>query len=176
MHRYLRAAGMMLLASVASSAVWAEKVSKEQIKGLDEQVQEIKTDALGIAAELGRLEEKLLFPSNTQLSVFVSLAPKSNFRLDAVEIQIDGKAVAHYLYAQKELEALQRGGVQRLYTGNVRKGEHDVIVSYTGKSPGGGELRQSANFKISKDVAPKIVGITLAAPGSASQSISIKDW
>lgn len=172
----LMVAAAALLAALAAPAAWAEKVSKEQIKGLDEQVQEIKTDALGIAAELSRLEEKLLYPSNTQLSLFISLAPKSNLRLDSVEIQIDGKAVAHYLYAQKELEALAGGGVQRIYTGNVRKGEHDLQVIYTAKSSGGGDLKQSASFKISKDVAPKVVGITLAAPGSASQSISIKDW
>lgn len=176
MYRFFVAGVLVMLVSAAPGTGWAENVSKEQIKGLDEQVQEIKTDALGIATQLNRLEEKLLYPSNTQLSLFVSLAPKTKFRLDAVEIQIDGKAVAHYLYAQKELEALQGGGVQRLYTGNIKQGEHDLQVSFSGKSTGGGDLRQSASFKIAKDVAPKVVGITLAAPGSASQSIAIKDW
>ena len=176
MYRFVVAGVLAMLVSASAVCNAAEKVSKEQIKGLDEQVQEIKTDALGIAAELNRLEEKLLYPSNTQVSLFVSLAPKTKFRLDAVEIQIDGKTVAHYLYAQKELEALQGGGVQRIYTGNIRHGEHDLVVSFSGKSTGGGELKQSANFRITKDVAPKIVGITLAAPGSASQSIAIKDW
>ena len=150
---------------------WAEEVSKEQIKGLDEQVQEIKTDALGIAAELNRLEEKLLYPTNTQVSLFVSLAPGTKFRLDAVEIQIDGKPVTRYLYALKELEALQSGGVQRIYTGNVRKGEHDLQVNISGKSSGGGDLRQSASYKLNKDVGPKLVGITLSAPGTSTPSL-----
>ena len=44
------------------------------MRSLDEQVQEIKTDVLGIAAELNRLEEKLLYPSNTHLAIFVSIA------------------------------------------------------------------------------------------------------
>ena len=174
MYRFFVASVLAMLVSVTAVS-GAEKVSKEQIKGLDEQVQEIKTNALGIAAELNRLEEKLLYPSNTQLSVFVSLAPKQKFRLDAIEVHIDGKAVAHYLYAQKELEALQGGGVQRLYTGNIKQGAHDLQISFSGKS-GGGELKQSASFKITKDVTPKIVGITLAAPGTANQTIAIKDW
>ncbi len=174
MYRFFVANVLAMLVSVTAVA-GAEKVSKEQIKGLDEQVQEIKTNALGIAAELNRLEEKLLYPSNTQLSIFVSLAPKTKFRLDAIEVQLDGKAVAHYLYAQKELEALQGGGVQRLYIGNIKQGAHDLQVNFSAKS-GGGELRQSASFKITKDVTPKIVGITLAAPGAASQTIAIKDW
>jgi hypothetical protein len=176
MVRFFVATVVTLLTWLPPATGWAEEVSKEQIKGLDEQVQEIKTDALGIAAELNRLEEKLLYPSNTQVSLFISLAPGTKFRLDAVEIQIDGKPVTRYLYALKELEALQGGGVQRIYTGNIRKGEHDLQVSVSGKSTGGGELHQTASFKLNKDVAPKLVGITLSTPGSASPSISFKDW
>ena len=176
MVRLFVATVVTLLTWLPPATGWAEEVSKEQIKGLDEQVQEIKTDALGIAAELNRLEEKLLYPSNTQVSLFVSLAPGTKFRLDAVEIQIDGKPVTRYLYALKELEALQNGGVQRIYTGNIKKGEHDLQVSVSGKSSGGGDLRQTASFKLNKDVAPKLVGITLSAPGSANPSISFKDW
>ena len=176
MYRFFVAAVMPMLLWAPSAAGWAEQVSREQIKGLDEQVQEIKSDALGIAADLNRLEEKLLYPSNSQLAVFVSLAPGTKFRLDAVEIRVDGKPVAHHLYTLKELEALQRGGVQRIYTGNVRNGEHNLQVSVIGKSAGGADYRNSASFKVTKDVAPKLIGVTLAAPGSANQGISLKDW
>lgn len=159
-----------------SAANWAAEVSREQVKGLDEQVQEIKSDALGIAAELNRLEEKLIYPSNSQLALFVSLAPDAKFRLDAIEVHIDGKAVAHYLYSLKELEALQRGGVQRIYTGNIRGGEHDLQIHVIGKSASGADFRNSASFKVAKDVAPKLVGVTLAAPDSANHGITFKDW
>jgi hypothetical protein len=174
--RFFFTAFLSVLLGAHSTPGWTAEVSREQIKGLDEQVQEIKSDALGIAAELNRLEEKLLYPSNSQLAVFVSLAPGAKFRLDAVEIQVDGKAVAHHLYTLKELEALQRGGVQRIYTGNIRNGEHNLQVSVLGKSASGGEYRNSASFKVTKDVAPKLVGVTLATPGSANQGISLKDW
>lgn len=161
---------------VTSTASLAEEVSKEQIKGLDEQVQEIKTDVLGIAAELNRLEEKLLYPSNTQVSLFVSLAQAAKFRLDSIEIQIDGKPVAYHLYTYQELEALRQGGVQRIYTGNVRSGEHELRVSVLGKSPGDSEYRQTASFKLVKDVGPKLAGINVAGPGAGDQGISLKDW
>jgi hypothetical protein len=150
---------------------YAEEVSKEQIKGLDEQVQEIKSDVLGIAAELSRLEEKLLYPSHTQLAVFVSLAEGETFRLDSVEIQLGGKPVAHHLYTFKELEALRKGGVQRIHTGNIRTGEHEMQVTLIGKSKGGGDFRRTESFTIHKDVGPEIVEITLANHG-----ITLKDW
>lgn len=176
MFRFFISTVIPVLLGTLSITGWAAEVSREQIKGLDEQVQEIKSDTLGIAAELNRLEEKLLYPSNSQLAVFVSLVPGAKFRLDAVEIQLDGKAVAHHLYSLKELDALQRGGVQRIYTGNIRGGEHNLQVSVIGKSSTGAEYRNSASFKVTKDVAPKLVGVTLATPGSANQGISLKDW
>jgi hypothetical protein len=140
-----------------------QEVSKEQIKGLDEQVQEIKSDVLSIAAQLNQLEEKLLYPSNTQIAVFVSLGGGETFRLDSLEIQLDGAPVAHHIYTYKELEALQRGGVQRIYTGNIRTGEHDLQVLMIGKSAEGVNFRKKKHFKVDKDVGPEIVEIALAA-------------
>jgi hypothetical protein len=157
----------VLVLSVAASG---QEISREQIKGLDEQVQEIKSDVLSIAAELNQLEEKLLYPSNTQVAVFVSLASGETFRLDSVEIQLDGKPVAHHLYTYKELEALQKGGVQRIYAGNVRSGEHDLRVSVIGKTGGGTDFEKSKRFTVIKDVGPRIVEISLAA-----HSITLND-
>ena len=150
----------MLVLGVTS---YAQEISREQIKGLDEQVQEIKSDVLSIAAELNQLEEKLLYPSSTQVSVFVSLVSGENFRLDTAEIKLDGIAVAHHIYTFKELEALQRGGVQRIYTGNLRSGKHDLQVSVSGKSVGGSGFQISETFTIDKGVGPKIVEVALAA-------------
>ncbi len=155
---------------VLSVTAHGQEISREQIKGLDEQVQEIKSDVLAIAAELNQLEEKLLYPSNTQVAVFVSMGSGETFRLDSVEIQLDGKPVAHHLYTFKELEALQMGGVQRIYTGNVRSGEHDLKVFVIGKTGGGTDFEKTELFKVNKNIGPKIVEISLAA-----QSITINE-
>jgi hypothetical protein len=163
-----------LLGFVAASS--AEEVSREQIKGLDEQVQEIKQDVLAISTELNLLEEKLLYPSNTQLSLFVSLSGEDEFRLDSVEIELDGKPVAHHIYSFKEIEALRAGGMQRIYTGNVRTGEHDLKVGFIGKSAAGNEHRQVESYRFSKGVAPGLVEIGLAGPGVRSNGIEFKDW
>ena len=159
--------GIILVISVlvVSVAAYGKEISREQIKGLDEQVQEIKSDVLGIAAELNQLEEKLLYPSNTQVAVFVSLVSGETFRLDSVEIRLDGEPVAHHLYTFKELEALQKGGVQRIYTGNIRSGGHDLQVSVIGKTGGGFDFQKSERFKVNKDVGPEIVEISLAEQG-----------
>lgn len=164
--------GMFLMVLVLLALpVHAQEMSKQQLKGLDEQIQEIKSDVLGIAVELNKLEEKLLYPSDTQVAVFVSLASGETFRLDSVEIQLGGKPVAEHLYTFKELEALQKGGVQRIYTGNVRTGQHELQVTFLGKSKSGADLKQTERFQVSKSVGPKIVEVRLA-----SQDIALQDW
>ncbi|MBW2274086.1 MAG: hypothetical protein JRG96_12500 [Deltaproteobacteria bacterium] len=146
------------------------------MQSLDEQVQEIKSDVLGIAAELSLLEERLLYPSNTQVAVFVALSEGEGSRLDSVQIQLDGEPVAHHIYSFKELEALQKGGVQRIYTGNVSTGEHRLEVSVAGKRSNGSDFGESESFSFSKDVEPKLIGITLdsGAPGEAG--IRLGGW
>lgn len=174
MWNFLRGFIIAIATLILSFPLLAAEVSKKEIKGLDEQIQEIKTDVLGIAAQLSLLEEKLLYPSTTQVSVFVSLENTEKFRLDSLEILLGGEPVTHHLYTFKELEALQKGGVQRLYTGNIKSGEHDLQVLLTGKTSGGDDLRRTESFKFSKDVGPKMVEIHLA--GAGAQTITLKDW
>ena len=166
----------IVLAVVLAANATADEVSREEIKGLDEQVQDIKKDVLNLSTELARLEEKLLFPSSTQVSLFVSMHKGDDFRLDSVQLKLNDKVVAQHLYSFRELEALQMGGVQRLYTGNIKTGEHDVVVSYTGKAPAGGEYKRSGSYRITKDIGPKFVEIKISGPESTEQDIQFRDW
>lgn len=175
MPRFLRIFAV-LLACASIAPVWAVGNQRDQMKGLDEQVQEVKSDVLGIAAELSRLEEKLLYPSGTQLAVFVALAEGDEMRLDSVQVQIDGQPVAHYIYSFKELDALRKGGVQRVYTGNVATGEHRIDVAVSGKLPGGADYSHAGSFAFQKGVEPKLVGVKLASPDSGKPAIEIGDW
>jgi hypothetical protein len=159
------------VAVLAAAGASAEASYREQMKGLDEQVQEVKSDVLSIAAELSRLEERLLYPSGTHLAVFVALAPRDTLRLDAVQIQIDGQPVAHSIYSFKELEALQKGGVQRIYTGNVASGEHQIEVTIAGKLDTGKDYSRTERFAFSKGVEPKLLGVTLG-----SSELQLGDW
>jgi len=152
----------------------AQDSYREQMKGLDEQVQEIKSDVLSIDAELSRLEERLLYPSNTHVALFVAMTQGNALRLDAMHIQIDGQKVAHYIYSFKELEALQKGGVQRIYAGNIPTGAHQLEVAVVGKLDGK-DYTRSERFTIDKGVAPKLVGITVAGPETGG-AITIGDW
>src|SRR5881296_4128748 len=172
--RAARAFVFALLLGLGSVLGWSQQSDQQQMRGLDEQVQEIKSDVLSIAQELSRLEEKLLYPSGTEVAVFIVLAKGDPVRIDAVRLQIDGQLVAHYIYSFKELEALRKGGVQRVYVGNVAAGDHQLEVLVDGKLQGGADFSRTGQFAFRKDVKPKLMGLTLAGAGNAP--IALKDW
>ena len=148
-------------------------LDRQEMRGLDEQVQEVKSDVLSISQELSRLEEKLLYPSGTQVAIFVALAKGDQMRLDAVRLQIDGQLVAHYIYSAKELEALRKGGVQRIYVGNVATGDHQLNVLVDGKLKGGADFNRTEHFTFHKEVKPKLVELTVAGPDAGSTPITL---
>src|SRR5204863_9910313 len=122
----------------------------------------VKSDVLSISQELSRLEEKLLYPSGTQVAIFVALAKGDQMRLDAVRLQIDGQLVTHHIYSAKELEALRKGGVQQIYVGNVSTGDHKLEVLVDGKLEGGADFSRSEHFTFRTELKPKLVRLTLS--------------
>jgi len=167
---------IFLSVSLMPVSLNASEVSSEQIKGLDEQVQDIKKDVLKLTSELSRLEEKLLFPSNTQVSLFVSVTGDTNFVLDSMQIKLDNIIVSQHLYTYKELEALRAGGVQRIYTGNIKTGEHELVANFIGRSKSGNEYQRSGKFTVDKTVGPKFVEIQVTGDSASDQTVSFKDW
>ena len=167
---------LLLALLVGSPVAGAQDLSGDDMRSLDGQVQEIKSDVLNIASELSILEERLLYPSGTQIAVFVSIEKDEDFRLDAIQLEIDGELATHHIYSFNELEALQKGGVQRIYTGNVPTGDHQLNVTMMGKLKSGEDFSESDSFAFAKGVKPKAIGVTLAGPGFAKTSIQVGDW
>jgi hypothetical protein len=171
-----RKALLTLVSLIAAGLASGEELSGDNMKSLDGQVQEIKSDVLNIASELQLLEERLLYPSGTQLSIFVEIGDNEDFRLDSVQLEINGELATHHIYSFNELEALQKGGVQRAYTGNVTTGAHELRVTVMGKKDNGEDFTESDTFAFSKGVKPKTLGITLAEPGLGANTIKVGDW
>ncbi|MEZ5540706.1 MAG: AraC family transcriptional regulator [Pseudomonadota bacterium] len=144
---------------------------------LDEDIQSLKQDVIALNRDLFLLEEELLYPANTQLAVFVSLDVGEFFKLDSVQLKIDDKIVSNYLYTQREVDALHRGGIQRLYMGNLKAGEHELVAIYTGMGPKGRDYRRGANLVINKSLGAKFVELNIVDnPSSEQPDFSIKEW
>ena len=168
---------VLALASVAGAEEAATPAAAGSFQGLDADVQSLKQEVVDLNRDLFMLEEELLFPSNTQVSVFVSMDVGEFFQLDSVQVKIDGKEVADYLYTQREVEALVRGGVQRIHIGNLRTGEHELVAFFTGKGPHGRDYKRGATLKIQKGLGPKYVELKIVDQTSNFQpDFDIKEW
>ena len=145
--------------------------------GVDAQVQSLKSDVLDLNRDLFVLEQELLYPANTQVAVFVSIDAGTFFALDSVQLKIDGKEVANYLYTPREVNALVQGGVQRLFVGNLKVGKHELTAFLTGKGPHDRDYTRGATLEFRKDIGAKYLELTITDDQSKLQpQFRIKDW
>ncbi|MEE9343829.1 MAG: AraC family transcriptional regulator [Gammaproteobacteria bacterium] len=148
-----------------------------ETESFDTQVQSLKQQAIALNRDLFKLEEDLLFPSNTQISVFVSVDVGFYFSLDSVALKIDGKEVSAYLYTDREINALHQGGVQRLHMGNMKTGDHELVAVFTGKGPNNRQYKRGATVTINKAVGPKYIELKIVdQTGKQQPDFSIKEW
>jgi hypothetical protein len=155
----------------------AAPVAAPDTRALDEEIQGIKKDVVDLNRDLFVLEEELLFPANTQVAVFLSMDVGAFFALDTVELRMDDKQVAKYLYTPREAEALLKGGVQRLYLGNLRVGGHELVALFTGKGPNGQDYSRGAQLKFEKSVGAKYLELKISDKQRKAQpEFEIKDW
>jgi hypothetical protein len=146
-------------------------------RGLDEEIQGLKKDVVDLNKDLFVLEEELLFPSNTQVAVFVSMDVGEFFAIDNVTLKIDQKEVANYLYTPREAEALLKGGVHRLYLGNLKVGEHELVAFFTGKGPNDRDYKRGATIKFEKGIGAKYLELKINDRQRKQQpEFEIKDW
>ena len=146
-------------------------------RALDETVQDLKKDVVDLNKELFVLEEELLFPANTQVAVFVSMDIGEFFALDSLTLKIDNKEVANYLYTPREAEALLKGGVHRVYLGNLKVGEHQLVAFFSGKGPNARDYKRGANLKFEKGVGAKYLELKITdRQRKAQPEFAIKDW
>ncbi len=136
---------------------------------LHQQIRDLKKQVIELNRNLFILEEDLLFPANTQFSVFLSMDSGQLFDLDSVELKIDDKVIAHHLYTEREIDALKRGGVQKLYLGNLPSGKHEIIALFIGRGPNGRDYRRGQTITIEKGADPQFVEFMIIDDTSKEQ-------
>ena len=144
---------------------------------LAEQVEAVKQAALKLNRDLLILEEELLFPGNTQVAVFISMDVGEFFQLDSVKVKIDDKLVASHLYTERQISALYRGGVQRIYVGNVKSGEHEISAFFIGKGPEGRDYKRGAKLSFEKTTDPTLLELRIIDSTKKLQPVfDVKEW
>ncbi|MEM7083308.1 MAG: AraC family transcriptional regulator [Pseudomonadota bacterium] len=165
------------LTAIGCLAMVAHAEERTSFTNLDGEVQNLKKELMSLNRDLFILEEELLFPANTQVSVFVSMDVGEYFALDSVELKLNGKKVSSYLYTEREAEALLRGGVQRLFVGNLKAGDHELVAVFTGMGPNNREYRRGATLEFEKTLSPKFVELKIEDQTRNMQpEFAVREW
>jgi hypothetical protein len=149
------------VAAPAPAPLAAPAASAADGGSLDDRIQSAKSDVISLNRDLMVLEEELLYPASTQVAVFVSMDVGLMFDLESVQIRLDDKAVTNYLYTPLEVQALHRGGVQRVYLGNLKAGRHEIVAFFTGKGPHVRDYKRGTTIRFDKTTDPKYIELQI---------------
>lgn len=165
---------LSLLAMSVNAEAPAEETPSEPVAL---SVEELKKKVIELNRDLFILEEDLLFPANTQFSVFLSLDTGRFLALDTVKLKVNDEIVATHLYTDRQLKALQRGGMQRLYMGNLKSGEHEVTVFVEGMGPDNRAYKKAATMNLEKGTDLKAVEVRIQDRSRDFQpDVSLVEW
>jgi hypothetical protein len=169
--------GLLAAAPCPAQETGGEVRADDRFQGLDRDVQSLKAEVLELNRDLFLLEEELLFPANSQVAFFLSMDVGEYFALDSVNLKIDGQDVSNYLYTEREVEALQRGGVHRLHMANLKVGDHELVAVFDGQGPHVRDYRRGATMKFTKGLGAKYVELKISDRESKQQpEFVIREW
>lgn len=117
----------------------------------------LKADLLRLNRDMTVLEEDLQGPASSQVAVYLSVDQGKMFELDSVQVLIDQRLVASQIYDARALKALERGGMQRLYLGHLKTGEHTLVAFFTGKAPHERDSKRAARLTFRKDQTARTI-------------------
>lgn len=173
MKKHLGWALVGLLLATLHTAVWAD----DDTTALASDVENLKKSVIELNRDLLILEEELLYPASTQIALFVSMDVGEFFQLDSVKVSVDDQLVASHLYTEHQTNALFRGGIQRLYVGNIKTGAHEVTAVFTGKGPEGRDYKRAATLTIEKTLQPTLLELRIVDSTKKLQpEFDIKEW
>jgi hypothetical protein len=157
-------------------AVAAPAAEKPKV-ALDTRVQALKAELIALNRDLLVLEEELLFPPGTQVALFVSMDVGKLFELESVQIKLNDKVVAQHLYTPQEVQALHRGGVQRIYLGNLKVGQHNIDAFFTGRGPNERDYKRATTLKFEKGTEPRYIELRVKDSQAKLQpEFEVKVW
>lgn len=176
---------LLVVTFAGATPIYAQKASLEpqpellqpEFKTFDSKLGSLKDTVLTLSRELIQLEKQLLFPGNTQISVFLSFPSKSNLDLQSVQLKIDDVVVSNHIYSSREVDALQRGGVHRVFLGNVSEGTHNLTASVIGLDALGQDYRHNTSLTFKKDTPPKFIELSVVEVVQNRQpDFIVKEW
>jgi hypothetical protein len=131
--------------------------------------QSLEAELLQLNARLQLLEEDLLYPASSRVAIYLSMDLGELFALDAVTLKLNGKDVTHHLYTERQVNALYKGGVQKLYVGNAKQGMNRLTAFFTGKGPHDRDYKRATTLEFEQSFEPVFVELLVTDDTGSQQ-------
>jgi hypothetical protein len=148
-----------------------------EVNRVSKNIQQLKQQVIDLNKDLRLMEEKLLFPSSTKYSVFVSMSSGQFFSLESIKLKLDGKLVATHIYSEKQRQALIRGGIHKFYITNLNEGQHTATIFFTGVGPNGRAYKRASTIDFEKGPAGEYLEVAISDDSVTQEPVfGIKQW
>lgn len=166
---------LLLFVGLLSAVSQAESSAKA---GLDAEIEELKTEVVELNRALFDLEEQLLYPATTSFAVFVSMEDIDGFQLSSVKLNLDQQDVTSHLYSKEQVEALKRGGIQKIFMSNLKPGMHKISAEIMGKDRDGRAVKRVVMADFGKARSSKYLEVKISknAKQSNNPDFAIVEW
>lgn len=165
---------LLMLGMTASSGLLTSAHASEA--NLPADLQAMKMDLLTLNREISQLENELLFPS-AETAVVVAVEAGSGIKVVDINLSINDKPVGYHFYNDQEFAALGKGGMHRLYAGNLPSGQHTLKAVITGYEPSGNDFQRTVTYTFTKGTQRKVVEIRAGVNASRTQGdFRFREW
>lgn len=144
---------------------------------LDHDIDALAREVSDLSQTLYGVEDAMLFPADTRVAVYLSVADRDSFVLDSVELSINGQPAVSHLYTDRERQALAQGAIQQLYMGNLPAGQHSLTATLNGQAANDHYVRQQHRFTLRKRAGETRVQLVVeAGPQGQQPDFALREW
>lgn len=165
---------LIIMTVFSASSANGDATGEKKINDLNVEIESIKNEAIELISKLQRMEERLLYPAHTQLSIFLSMTKDNVATPQAISLKIDNQNITHHIYTHKEVRALRAGGIQRLYTGNTKIGHHNLSVILNEILPDDNRDKSEVKYSFNKSEKVKFIEIIIGNSRARHKRITFR--
>ncbi|TKB46095.1 AraC family transcriptional regulator [Thalassotalea mangrovi] len=145
--------------------------SESESKTSSTALESMKPEIVDLSTELRLLEEKLLYPDAEQISIYLSFNTQEQFIIDNLKIKLDGEVIAAGQYESRQVNALNKGGIQRVFLGNITPGDHTLVAFFTGVDGYNKPYKRAASLDFNKGSTAKAIELKVSYSTQSLQPI-----
>jgi hypothetical protein len=178
--RYVFAATALLPVAILADSPQPAAADPAAQQAVDQNIQQIKQQALDVEQQALAAEEDFLYPVRTRVNIYVGVLIPGMLIKD-MTISVDGGAPVHYAYNEKESQVLQDGGLQRVLRINAEPGSHQIraqfVAQYSDAKAGDPPFTGSLSASFDKTERTADIELALLREGFLTPpELRLKDW